>query len=81
MTDTIPLPTTPEGAEPRAVTLLTAEQVREFLGLKSVRSVYKLSRRHGWRFQRTIGHRTVRYERRGLLEWIRGRTRRPQAKP
>ena len=63
---------TPE-PEPRAVVLLTAAEVALILQLKSARSVYKLARRHRWSFQRTLGHRTVRYERRGLLAWIKRR--------
>lgn len=62
--------------EPRSVVLLTAEQVAELLGLKSPRSVYKLAARHRWTFERTFSARCVRYERRGLLQWIKRRPNR-----
>jgi len=62
--------------EPRAVILLTAAEVAEILGLKSARTVYKLAARHRWTFQRALGKEKkcrVRYERRGLLQWIKRR--------
>ncbi len=55
--------------------LLTAEKVREILNVKSVRTVYKLAARHHWKFQRTLSPRCVRYERRGLLRWLKHRPR------
>lgn len=57
----------------QGVVLMTAEEVAEALKLASVRSVYKLAARHGWTFARRLSHRCVRYERRGLLRWIRTR--------
>jgi len=62
--------------EERNVVLLTAAEVAEVLKLKSARSVYKLAARHGWTFQRSLSGRCVRYERRGLLAWIRRRPNR-----
>ena len=59
--------------EERNVVLLTAAEVAEILRLKSPRGVYKLAARHGWTFQRSLSGRCVRYERRGLLQWIRRR--------
>jgi excisionase family DNA binding protein len=67
-TEATPLP---EGPDPRVV-LLTVEEVAAILKV-TPRAVYKLARRHRWGFQRTISRRCVRYERRGLLDWIRRR--------
>ena len=69
-TDAVPDP------EPRSIVLLTAEEVASILKLKSARSVYKLAARHRWGFARRIGDRSVRYERRGLLQWIKRRPHR-----
>jgi hypothetical protein len=63
-----------EAPEPR-VALLTVEDVAAILKI-TPRAVYKLARRHRWGFQRTISRRCVRYERRGLLDWIRRRPNR-----
>lgn len=66
----------------QGVVLMTAEEVAAALKLASVRSVYKLAKLHEWTFARTISHRCVRYERRGLLRWIRSRPKNgAQAKP
>jgi len=67
---------------PRKVVLLTAAEVAAILQV-SVRAVYKLAALHDWRFQRVISHRIVRYDRRGLMDWIRRRpsyVRRPKPK-
>ena len=59
--------------------LLTAQEVAALLRFKSVRSVYKLAARHRWGFQRTISSRCVRYERKGLVQWIGRRPARARA--
>lgn len=60
------------------VVLLTAAEVAAILRLKNARAVYKLAKRHRWGFQRIISGRCVRYERRGLLRWIRRRPSHPR---
>ena len=58
--------------DPRPIVLLTASEVGAMLKI-SARAVYKLAARHRWGFARHINARVVRYERRGLLQWIKRR--------
>jgi hypothetical protein len=55
------------------VTLMTPEEVRDLLHLRSIRSVYKLAYRHNWSFKVTLSRRAIRFERQGFLRWVRGR--------